>query len=93
MILEDEPLGSEGVWYATGEEWRAVTSSFRKNEMIGPKRQQSSVVYVSGGESKVQCCKENCVRTWNLRSKNQGKLEVVNQEMARLNINILGLVN
>ena len=43
MILEDEPLGSEGVWYATGEEWRAVTSSSGKNEMIGPKRKQSSV--------------------------------------------------
>ena len=43
MILEDEPLRSEGVWYATGEEWRAVTSSSGKDEMIGPKRKQSSV--------------------------------------------------
>ena len=45
---------------------------------------------VSGGESKVQCCKEQyCIGTWNIRSMNQGKLEVVKQEMARVNINIL----
>ena len=42
---------------------------------------------VTGDGSKVQCCKEQyCVRTWNLRSMNQGKLEVVKQEMVRLNI-------
>ena len=42
--------------------------------------------------SKVQCCKEqSCIRTWNVRSMNQGKLEVVKQEMARLNVNILGI--
>ena len=40
--------------------------------------------------SKVQCCKEQyCIGTWNVWSMNQGKLEVVKQEMARLNINIL----
>ena len=45
---------------------------------------------VSGGESKVRCCKEQyCIGTWNVRSTNQGKLEVVKQEMARLNINII----
>ena len=42
--------------------------------------------------SKVQCCKEQyCIGTWNVRSMNQGKLEVVTQEMARVNINILGI--
>ena len=47
---------------------------------------------VSGGESKVSCCKEQyCIRTWNVRSMNQGKLDVVKQEMARLNIDILGI--
>ena len=47
---------------------------------------------VSGGESKVQCCREQyCIGTWNVRSINQGKLEVVKQEMARVNINILGI--
>ena len=45
-----------------------------------------------GDRSKVRCCKEQyCIGTWNVRSKNQGKLEVVNQEMARVNINILGI--
>ena len=47
---------------------------------------------VTGGRSKVQCCKEQyCIGTWNVRSMNQGKLEVVKQEMARVNINILGI--
>ena len=47
---------------------------------------------VSGGESKVWCCKEQCcIGTWNIRSMNQGKLEVVKQEMARVNIDILGI--
>ena len=60
--------------------------------MTGPKQKQHSVVYVSGGESKVQCCKEHyCTGNWNIRSMNQGKLEVVKQEIARLNINILGI--
>ena len=47
---------------------------------------------VSGGESKVQCCKEQyCLETWNVRSLNQGKLDMIKQEMARVNINILGI--
>ena len=47
---------------------------------------------VSGGESKVQCCKEQyCVGTWNVRSINQGKLKVVKQVLARVNNNILGI--
>ena len=47
---------------------------------------------VTGGESKVQCCKEPyCIETWHVRSMNQGKLGVVKQEMARVNIDILGI--
>ena len=47
---------------------------------------------VSGGETKVQCRKEQyCIGTWNVRSMNQGKLDVVKQEMARVNINVLGI--
>ena len=42
--------------------------------------------------SKVQCCKEQyCIRTWNVRSMNQGKSEVVKQEVAGVNVNILGI--
>ena len=47
---------------------------------------------VTGDESKVQCCEEQyCIGTWNVRSMNQGKLEVVKQEMARVNVSILGI--
>ena len=53
---------------------------------------QRPAVHGSGGESKVQCCKEQyCIGTWNVRSMNQGKLEVVKQEMERVNINVLGI--
>ena len=51
-----------------------------------------SIVGVTGDGSKVRCCKEqNCIGTWNVRSMNQGKLEVIKQEMARVNIDILGI--
>ena len=57
-----------------------------------PKQKQHSVVDVTGHRSKVQCCKEQyCIGTWNVRSINQGKLQVGKQEMARVNIDILGV--
>ena len=47
---------------------------------------------VTDDRSKVQCCREQyCTGTWNVRSTNQGKLEVVNWEMARVNVDIQGL--
>ena len=47
---------------------------------------------VTGDGSKVQCCKEQyCIGTWNVRSMNQGKLEAVKEELARVSINILGI--
>ena len=47
---------------------------------------------VTGDRSKVRCCKERyCIGTWNVRSRNQGKFEVVKQEMARVNVDILGI--
>ena len=56
-----------------------------------PKQKQYPVVDVTGDRSKVQCFKEQyCIGTWNVRSMNQGKLEVVKQEMARVNVDILG---
>ena len=52
----------------------------------------SKVLDVTGDGSKVQCCKEQyCIGNWNVMSMNQGKLEVVKQEMARMNIDILGI--
>ena len=76
-----------GAQYATGDQWR---NNSRKNEETEPKK--NPVVDVTGDGSKAQGCKEQCcIGTWNVRSMNQGKLEVVNQEMARVNINILGI--
>ena len=57
-----------------------------------PKQKQHPVVDVTGERSKIRCCKEQyCIGTWNVRSMNQGKLEVVKQEMARVNVDILGI--
>ena len=56
------------------------------------KKKQQPVLDMTGNRSKVQCFKEKyCKRTWNIRSMNQGKLEVVKQEMTRMNIDILGI--
>ena len=88
MTLEDEPPGSEGVQYATGEEWG---NSSKKNGVTGPKQKRCWVVDVFVGESKVWCYKEqNCIKTWNVRSINQGKLDIVKQETTRWDIDILG---
>ena len=85
--LKDELPRSAGAQYATREEWR---NNYRKNEEMEPKQKQCSVV--TGDGSKVRCYKEQyCIGTWNVRSVNQGKLEVIKQEMARVNIDILGI--
>ena len=89
MKLKDELPRSVGGQYAPGDQWR---NNSRKNEKTEPKQKQHPVVDVTGDGSKVWCCKEQyCVGTWNVRSMNQGKLEVVKQEMARVNIHILGI--
>ena len=63
-----------------------------KNEEMEPKQKQHPVVDGTGDRSKVQCCKDQYyIGTWNVRSMNQGKLEVVKQEMARVNVDILGI--
>ena len=87
--LKDELPRSVGAQYATRDQWRAKS---RKNEEVEPKQKQHPVVDVTGDRSKVQCCKKQyCTGTWNVRSMNQGKLEVVKQEMARVNVDILGI--
>ena len=74
------------------EEQRAITNSFRKNQVARPKWKWDSVVNMPGGESNVWCCKEQyCIGSWKVRSINQGKLEMVKPEMARLNTDILGI--
>ena len=73
--LKDELSRSVGAQYATGDQWR---NNSRKDEEMEPKQKQHPVVDVTGDRSKVQCCKEQyCIGTWNVRSMNQGKLEVV----------------
>jgi len=57
-----------------------------------PKQKQYPLVNVTGDRSKVRCCKEQyCIGTWNVRSMNQGKLEVVKQGVARVNVDIPGI--
>ena len=88
-ILKEELPRSVGAQYATEDQWR---NNSRKNEGMEPKQKQYPVVDVTGDRSKARCCKEQyCIGTWNVRSMNQGKLEVVKQEMARVNFDILGI--
>ena len=86
-ILKEELPRSVSAQYATGDQWR---NNSIKNEGMKAKQKQYPVVDVNGDRSKARCCKEQyCIGTWNVRSMNQSKLEVVKQEMARVNVNIL----
>ena len=87
--LKDELPRLVGAQYASGDQWG---NKSRKNEGRESKQKQHPVVDVTGDRSKVRCCKEQyCIGTWNVRFMNQGKLEVVKQEMARVNVDILGI--
>ena len=87
--LKDELSRSAGAQYATGDQWR---NNSRKNTETEPKQKQPPVVDETGDGSKVWCCKEQyCIGTWNVRYINQSILETVKQEMARVNIDILGI--
>ena len=89
MTLKDELPKLVGAQYATGDQWR---NNSTENEEIEPKQKQHPVVDLTGDGSKVRCCKEQYfIGTWNIRSMSQSKLEVVKQEMARVNIDILGI--
>ena len=85
-ILKEKLPRSVGAQYATGDQRR---NNSRKNEEMEPKQNQHPVVDVTGDRSKVQCCKEQyCIRMWNVRSMNPGKLEVIKHEMTRVNFDI-----
>ena len=85
--LKDELLRFVGVQYAPGDQW---SNNSRKNEEMETKQKQHPVVDVTGDGSKVRCYKGRyCIGTWGVKSMNQSKLEVVKQEKARMNINIL----
>ena len=88
-ILTEELPRSVGAQYATGDQWR---KNSRKNEGMEPKQTQYPAVDVTRDRSKVRCCKEQyCIGIWNFRSMNKGKLEEVKKEMARVNVDILGI--
>ena len=88
-ILKEKLSRSVGAQYATGDKWR---NNSRKNEGMEPKQTQYLVVDVTGDRSKVRCCKgQYCIGSWNVRSMNQGELEVVKQEIARVNVGILAI--
>ena len=87
--LKDELPRLVGAQYATY--WKQWRNNSRNNEETELKQKQHPVVDVTGDGTEVRCSKEQyCIETWNVRSMNQGKLEVVKQEMARVNVNILG---
>ena len=88
-ILKEEPPRLVVAQYATGDQWG---NNSRKNEGMQPKQKPYPVVDRTGDRSKVRCCKEQyCIGTWNVRSRNQGKLEVVKQETVRVNTDIVGI--
>ena len=85
--LRDELPRLVGAQNATGGHWR---NNSRKNKEMEQKQKQHPAVDVTGDGNKVRCCKEQCcMGTWNVRSMNQGKLEVIKNEIARVNIHIL----
>ena len=77
--LKDELPRSVDAQYATRDPWR---SNSRKNEEVESKQKQHPVVDMTADGSQARCCKEQyCIGTWNVRSMNQGILELVKQEM------------
>ena len=77
-IPKEELPRSVGAQHATGDQWR---NNSRKNEGMEPNQEQYAVVDVTPDRSKVRCCKEQyCIGTWNVKSMNQGKPEVVKQD-------------
>ena len=78
-ILKEELPWSVGAQYATEDQWRnnSRRNNSRKNEGMEPKQKEYPAVDVTGDRSKAQCCKEQyCIGSWNVRSMNEGKLEV-----------------
>ena len=87
--FKDELPRWVGAQYAIGDQWR---NNSRKNEEMEPKEKQCPALNVTGDGSKVRSYKEQyCIGTWNVRSMNLGKLQVVKQEMTKVNVDILGI--
>ena len=86
--LNDDLPRSVGTQYATGDQWR---NNPRKNEETEKEKQHPVVDVIGDGNKDQHCKKQYCIGTWNVRSLYQGKLDVGKQEMARVNIDILGI--
>ena len=83
MTPEDEPPGQKVSNVLLGKNGGKLLIAL-EGMKTESKQKQGPIVDVSGGESKVQCCKKQyCIGTWNIRSMNQGKWDVVTQEMAK----------
>ncbi|CAF1998081.1 unnamed protein product [Rotaria magnacalcarata] len=93
IVLEDETLRSESTRPATGEEQRTSTNSARIiYDVVGTKPKGRPVTDASSVKREVRCCKKpHTIGTWNVRTMNQGKLDVVKGEMSGINIDILGI--
>ena len=88
LLMRSKTVQGLGTTYK--RKWR---NNSRKNEEMEPKQKQHTAVDVTGDRSKVWCCKEQyCIGSWNVSLMNQGKLKVVKQEMARVNIDILEII-
>ena len=86
--LNDDLPRSVGAQYATGDQWR---NNPQKNEETEKEKQHPVVDVIGDGNKDQHCKKQYCIGTCNVRSMNQGKLEIVKQEMARVNVDILGI--
>ena len=88
MILEDEPPRSGSVQHATEEEWWTITNS---SKQLGQSKNDAQLQMCQMVKVKFDAKEQYCIGTWNVKSKNQGKLEMDKQEIARVNIDILGI--
>ena len=87
--LRNELPRSVGAQYAPGDQWR---NNSGKNEETEPKQKPHPALDVTGDGSNIRRCEQQyCIGIWNVRPMSQGTLEVVKQEMARVNVNILGI--
>ena len=88
-IMKEELSRSVCAQYAAGDQCR---NNSRKKEEMEPKKKQHPAVDVTGDGSNILCCeKQYYIGTWNVTPMNQGKLEVIKQEMARVNVDALGI--
>ena len=91
-LCNNSELPFQGSLFLPSQNHHMQDVTRKHKDTFWPKQKQSPGVDVTGDRSKIRCCKEQyCIGTWNVRSMNQGKLEVVKQEIAMVNVDILGI--